>query len=279
MEQDPTQWQQIVDEWNAHLPADDLGGGRWWRLNIRGLRIRLAAEYFIRDLWNLDHPNDQMDINGVIDWHWNRRGRVAPQHAPGTLAAFVADPQNVHTGVVSNQTHEGMKKLLAQPLHSQQAERSRRFVDSLLARMVENKRSTTRESERIKADFLHWYATETCRTMHDWLYKRVFDGLAQTIHAVVDGGTRRELYYRLFEEMKDSLGMCCDGHITRLINVMAGFDEAFVPEKSQAEKLQDLFAGLAAKECGLLEKVAEGLRGLRKLKVPEDEWEPWIDAL
>jgi hypothetical protein len=220
-----------------------------------------------------------MDINGVIDWHWNRRGRAAPQHAPGTLAAFVADPQNVHTGVVSNQTHEGMKKLLAQPLHSQQAERSRRFVDSLLARMVENKRSTLRESERIKADFLHWYSTETCRTMHDWLYKRVFDGLAQTIHAVVDGGTRRELYYRLFEEMKDSLGMCCDGHITRLINVMAGFDEAFVPEKSQAEKVQDLFAGLAAKECGLLEKVAEGLRGLRTLKVPEDEWEPWIDAL
>jgi hypothetical protein len=220
-----------------------------------------------------------MDVNGVIDWHWNRRRAVAPQHAPGTLAAFVADPQNVHTGVVSNQTHEGMKKLLAQPLHSRQSEVTRNFVEVLLARMVELKRCHVRDVTRITADFEHWYTTETCRTMHDMLYRRVFDGLAQTIHKVEDKATRRELYIRLFEEMRDSLGMCCDGHITRLINVMAGFDEAFAPEKSQAEKLQDLFAGLAAKECGLLEKVAEGLRGLRKLKVPEDEWEPWIDAL
>jgi hypothetical protein len=111
------------------------------------------------------------------------------------------------------------------------------------------------------------------------LNKRVFDGLAQTIHAVEDQAKRRELYNRHFEEMRDSLGMCCDGHITRLINVMAGFDEAFAPEKSVAEKVQEVFAALSAKKCGLLEKVAEGLRELRKLNVPEDEWEPWIDAL
>jgi hypothetical protein len=79
--------------------------------------------------------------------------------------------------------------------------------------------------------------------------------------------------------MRDSVGMCCDGHITRLINVFAGFDDAFAPEKSVAEKVQEMFAALSAKECGLLEKVAEGVQGLRKLKVPEDEWEPWIDAL
>lgn len=278
MERDPTQWVQIVAEWNDHLPAEDLGGGRWWRTQIRHLRIRLAAEYFIRELWNQDHPHDQMDVNGVIDWHWNRR-RAAPQHPPGSLAAFVADPQNVHTGVVSTQTGEGMKKLLAQPLHSRQSEVTRRFVEVLLARMVELKRCHPRDTIRITADFEHWYTTETCRTMQDMLYRRVFDGLAQTIHKVEDKSTRRELYIRLFEEMRDSLGMCCDGHITRLINVMAGFDEAFAPEKSVAEKVQELFAALSGKECGILEKVAEGVQGLRKLKVPEDEWEPWIDAL
>ena len=68
--------------------------------------------------------------------------------------------------------------------------------------------------------------------------------------------------------------MCCDGHITRLINVFAGFDDAFAPEKSIGEKTQELFAALAAKECSLLEKVAEGVRGLRKFGVPEEEWEP-----
>ena len=64
-----------------------------------------------------------------------------------------------------------------------------------------------------------------------------------------------------------------------MINVMSGFDEAFVPEKTIGEKTQELFAALSAKECSLLEKVADGVRGLRALQVPEDEWEPWIDAL
>ena len=40
-----------------------------------------------------------------------------------------------------------------------------------------------------------------------------------------------------------------------------------------------LCAALSAKESSLLEKVAEGVQSLRKWGVPEDEWEPWIDAL
>ena len=73
--------------------------------------------------------------------------------------------------------------------------------------------------------------------------------------------------------------MCCDGHITRIVNVLVGFDEAFAPELTVAEKVQNLFASLAAKNCSLLEKVAEGVQNLRKFGVPENEWEPWIDAL
>jgi hypothetical protein len=61
--------------------------------------------------------------------------------------------------------------------------------------------------------------------------------------------------------------------------VFAGFDDAFAPEKSVGEKTQELFAALAAKECSLMEKVAEGCVNLRKWGVPEDEWDAWIDAL
>ena len=280
MENDPTSWPQIVEEWTDHMPPAELGGGLWWRHQIRTLRVRLAHEYFIRDLWNLDHPLDPMDANGVIDWHWNRRARAAaPQHAPGTLAAFVADTQNVHTGVVSKQTHEGVKKLLAAPVHAQQSDYTRKVVETLLNFFVKNKRTTESASARIRADFEHWYKQDTCRQMRDWLYKRVIDGLIMTIQGTKAKDVRHELYKRLCEEMSDSVGTCCDGHITRLINVMSGFDEAFVPEKTIGEKTQELFAALSAKECSLLEKVADGVRGLRALQVPEDEWEPWIDAL
>uniref|UniRef100_A0A6C0JI28 Uncharacterized protein n=1 Tax=viral metagenome TaxID=1070528 RepID=A0A6C0JI28_9ZZZZ len=280
MEIDPTQWPQIVQEWADHQPPTELmGPAIWWRHQIRGLRIRLAGEYFIRDLWNQDHPNDPMDVNGIIDWHFNRQRAAAPRHPPGSLAAFVADTQNVHTGVVSNQTHEGMKKLLAIPVKSGQVGRSITFATQVLDLSVQLKWVTAQVSTRILADFNHWYGTRTCRATDDWLYKRIFDGLYTTICQNPKKEVRLELYKRLFEEMKDSLGMCCDGHITRLVNVLVGFDDAFAPELTTAEKVQNLFAALSAKESSLLEKVAEGVRGLRAFGVPEDEWEPWIDAL
>jgi len=280
MEVDPTQWPQIVQEWADHQPPTELmGPAIWWRQQIRGLRGRLAGDYFIRELWNLDHPNDPMDVNGIIDWHWNRQRAAAPRHPPGSLAAFVADTQNVHTGVVSTQTHDGVKKLLAVPVKSGQTERSIRFATQVLDLSVQLKWVTTQASGRIMADFMQWYNTRTCRATDDWLYKRIFDGLFTTICENPKKEVRLELYKRLFEEMKDSLGMCCDGHITRLVNVLVGFDDAFVPELSVAEKVQNLFAALSARECSLLEKVAEGVQNLRKWGVPEDEWEPWIDAL
>jgi len=279
MERDPTSWPQIVQGWADLVPDADLGGGRWWRGQIRHLRLRLAGQYFIRDLWNQDNPHDPMDINGVIDWHWNRVRAGVARPPAGTLAAFVADTQNVHTGVVSTQTHEGVTKLLAVPVPSGQAERTKAFVVRLLKDCMVAKIATQQVATRVHADFEHWYAVSTCRAQSDWLYKRVFDGLILTIAANPNGGVKIELFKRLFEEMKDSVGMCCDGHITRLVNVLAGFDDAFAPEVTVAEKVQNLFAELSAKECSILEKVAEGLRGLRGLKVPEDEWEAWIDAL
>jgi hypothetical protein len=282
MEVDPTRWPQIVQGWADHQPPTEImGPTTWWRHQIRGLRGRLAGEYFIRDLWNQDHPDDPMDVNGIIDWHWNRvrAGAAAPRHPPGSLAAFVADTQNVHTGVVSTQTHDGMKKLLSIPVKSGQSERSTRLTTQVLDLSVQLKWVTAQVSARILADFNHWYGTRTCRATDDWLYKRVFDGLYTTICQNPKKDVRLELYKRLFEEMKDSLGMCCDGHITRLVNVLVGFDDAFAPELTTAEKVQNLFAALSAKECSLLEKVAEGVQSLRKWGVPEDEWEPWIDAL
>ena len=189
------------------------------------------------------------------------------------------DGQNVHTRVVSDQTTAGLAKLLAAPRLDNMSENTKRFINKLLEASVRGKKLRENQSAAIQRDFNHWYATETCRNVSDHLYRRTMDGLLMTIREVGSSAARTELYLRLVEEMQDSVGMCCDGHITRLVNVMAGFDDAFVPEKSVGEKVQELFAALAAKECSLLEKVAEGVQNLRKWGVPEDEWEPWIDAL
>jgi hypothetical protein len=89
---------------------------------------------------------------------------------------------------------------------------------------------------------------------------------------------KQELEIRLWQEMVDSLGMCCDGHITRLANVLCGFDDAFVPELSPAEKLQNRMAVIAQMEDSILQ-TAEALAAFKEFNVPRDQWEAWVDAL
>jgi hypothetical protein len=282
MAQTPQNWREMVNAWETVVIPDTFGmkgakARRWWVVQQRFLRSNLARDYFIRELWNEDNPNHPMDENGVINWHWQRRHQPANAPARGSLGALAADTQNVHTSAVSAQTSFGMKKLLdVKPTKEHSA---LKLVIRVLAHMSANGATTVQEAKTIIRDFNQWYATSMCRQSGDWLYKRLMDGLTFTIATTQNRPLRHELYKRLFEEMKESVGMCCDGHITRLVNVLVGFDEAFAPELTLAEKVQNLFASLAAKSCSLLEKVAEGVQNLRKFGVPENEWEPWIDAL
>jgi hypothetical protein len=110
----------------------------------------------------------------------------------------------------------------------------------------------------------------------DFLYKRTLDGLWAKIKT---SSLHQELEIRLWQEMVDSLGMCGDGHISRLTNVLCGFDDAFAPQLSPAEQLQNRMAVIAGMEGGIILQVAEALSAFKELKVPEDQWEAWIDAL
>jgi hypothetical protein len=121
-----------------------------------------------------------------------------------------------------------------------------------------------------------WYRTATCRTEGDYLYKRVLDGLWFKIKT---SPVKDELVIRLWQEVVDSLGMCCDGHISRLTNVLCGFDEAFAPELTPGEKLQNRMAVIASMEGGIILQTAQALAAFKEFDIPREQWNAWIDAL
>jgi len=91
---------------------------------------------------------------------------------------------------------------------------------------------------------------------------------------------QRELKYRLWQEASESVGMCCEGHIARLVNVMAGFDEAFKPRVSVGEAIQSKMAELACSEAlTAAEKVAAARAFLTELAVSAEDQAPWLEAL
>ena len=275
----PDAWIGVVDIWRAQVNQPFVNENL-----IHHLEINLARELRIPALWN-HHMGGHavMDENGAIGWrvfdvmddiplppHVQRRP------ARGDLEAFVRDGQNVHTHVVTQQTNSSLDILLNADIPSDQktvTETHMKFMEHIALDKIKTSLDVVRDVDR---DVKRWYRTGTCRQEGDYLYKRTLDGLWAKIKT---SPAKQELEIRLWQEMVDSLGMCCDGHITRLANVLCGFDDAFAPEMSPGEKLQNRMAVIAAMEGGSIHQTAEALAAFKEFNVPRDQWEAWIDAL
>lgn len=232
-------------------------------------------------------------------WRWIRDGRqgnppvdivvvpavVALDRAPagpaplplvgGGLRDFAVDGQNVHRGEVSRQTNEAVEKLLAEPDTVKDVERVLAKVwHELPAGRIPN---FSRYLETA-LDMNRWYYTKTCRAADDYLYRKLLHGVVSLIQRQPEE-MRMELYTRLYEEARDSVGMCCEGHIARLCNVFVGFDDAFKPPVSVGEMLQMKMSAISQKDVSVETKQAEAVRVFDEYGVAAEERVAWLEAL
>lgn len=118
----------------------------------------------------------------------------------------------------------------------------------------------------------------TCKTVNDHLYRRALDGLYILIRRMPDRDIQEELFKRAFEECYESVGMCCEGHISRLCNVLVGFDDAFAPPVPFGEILQNKMAAIYAMEVDTEEKIRQATAFFNEFAVPEAERSAWLEA-
>jgi len=188
------------------------------------------------------------------------------------LARLADDRQNVHTGPVVKQTNAGEEKLLS-------VRTDGKPVGLRVLRSFVLHGGSMQGFMRVANDVEHWYSTETCRRAGDRLYGRLLEGL-WTLIEQQPSDQRTELKSRLWQEAVESVGMCCEGHIARLVNVMAGFDEAFKPRVSIGEAIQAKMAELSGSEAlTAAEKVATARVFLTALAMSADDQAPWLEAL
>lgn len=200
------------------------------------------------------------------EWVWMRRERHVPAGKATTdLQRIAFDAQNVHTKEVFQQMTTGTKFLLETPIPLSQ---------ETLAE-IETAWSDKSDKKKVMKDIRTWYGARFCVTENDWLYKRMLDGLWARIKVHKE---RTELTRRLWEESFESVGKCCQGHLSRLTNVMVGFTEEVKAEVPLGEILQQKIAAIAAKEIGLEFKVCEAWTVFEELKVPMEERDAWIEA-
>ena len=110
------------------------------------------------------------------------------------------------------------------------------------------------------------------------MYKKTLDGLYLMIRDVRDDDTRRELFKRAYEECLESVGMCCDGHISRLCNVLVGFDDTFAPPVPFGEILQSRMSVIAGLDVDREEKIRQAVAFFNEFAVPETDRSAWLEA-
>jgi len=274
-EQQPAMtWRQVVDHMVLN-PRENFTNVDMYRVCIRYFTNPLVIDPEFTHHWQFE-----------MYWRWNIRGRVGippdllqlqivpPPPLRNNLAAIAADRQNVHTRVVSEQTNKGLEKLLEESKTSG----SLRAPEWFAARWLIKSYGKWDNVVRTVNDMIRWYDTRSCRTHNDWLYEKALNGLYSMIRKLKDNETKQELYQRVFEECFESIGLCCDGHISRLCNVLVGFDETFVSDVPFGEILQNKMAAIAALDIDTSEKVRQATEFFNEFAVPETERSAWLEA-
>lgn len=267
----PMTWRQVVDDlFQRDLP--------------RETRFDIGRRYFFHPGLEEEALEGEHPRRFLRYWEWRLNGgQGAPpnlddlddrQRRTG-LAAIAHDSQNVHTTPVSEQTNRGIETLLA---IRRQHTGTLRSPDWFAAKWLVRSYGSWQVVSRVVNDMVTWYNQPSCRSPNDHLYRNLLDGLYLMIRALRDDETKIEAYRRAFEECFESVGMCCDGHITRVCNVLVGFDDAFTPPVPIGDLIQSKMAAIAGMDIPTDEKIALATAFFTEHNIQEADRTAWLDA-
>jgi hypothetical protein len=189
------------------------------------------------------------------------------------LKKFVEDRQNVHTRVISNQTDKSMKIIDVTPIPYGQKTIGEIIMVWMDIGLI------WEHIEPVYKDMEHWGKESTIYSDNDYLYRKTIRSLWALIKTY-KGEIYFELVKRLWEECKDSVEMCGQGHITRLANVMVGFHEGFLTPTNLKEEFQDSIAKISENgNISMKEKIEQAIILMNSINMPEEERGAWLEAI
>jgi hypothetical protein len=184
------------------------------------------------------------------------------------LGDVAQDGQNVHTTEVVVQTNETMEVLQSVTVKQKQ-----KTLSEIEAAWVGQTYVDYTKLTDVLDDMKKWGNTETVCAENDWAYRKALRGLWAKIQ------TNPELVKRLWEECLDSLSMCAQGHLSRLANVLVGFEEGVKAPINMKELFQNEISLLATKEIPQDEKEVQAKTLMDTYSIPDGERQAWLDAL
>lgn len=187
------------------------------------------------------------------------------------LQVFAHDPQNVHTTEAVNQTKEIIAKIRMISVPEDY-----RWNMSVTSKTPGEIIADCKLSVHASCQMLTQYSNDVAvYDIEAGIYGKVLDSVWQFVKNSSD---KNDLCRILKQEMEDNIGMCAQGNLTRICNIVAGYMDGVGQQESKSEKLGRLFAELAKMEDRTIrEDSAKDI--LVDNHVPYEEWGAWLEAV
>ena len=214
--------------------------------------LRSALSWDLRELWVLDSSRARIEKVAELLCNWNP-AFSSDSHITSWLHYWVSHQHDTLLFSVRNTWCEAL------------AGSATASATATWHRVIE---------EPVWTEFRYdVYNTENFDIRYGDLLCRIWD------YALAHPDVTKEIGVRLAEEVLDGVGMCPQGKMTRLANVLRGFDARLesVSTLTTREQLQNRMVTL--RSLPLEERRAAAEAVFAELSIPAEEQEPWLDAL
>lgn len=183
------------------------------------------------------------------------------------LRAFATDSQNVHRASVQSAAERTIATIVSRPLPAGQD-----TLEEVMKALLDKTVIPYPIADRVR--IITAVSTDyTGVKAFDTKYSTLLDHVWAFIRSHKE---RNSLCLRLAQEVKDGIGMCSNGKMARLTNVLQGFDETLEPEPPR-ELFQTRIALLLSRPLAERETAARAL--FDEFKIPADEHAVWLEPL
>lgn len=189
-----------------------------------------------------------------------------PQNNPqGELERFSKDTQNVHTSKMVEMVLETSKRLM------KLSKEKNKELDTMLYCFARCKLSDKARQQMA----LMYYSDSSIYNLKAPTYRLVMDGIWVYIDSQKED-LQKEIVERLAQELEDNVGMCAQGNLSRLVNVLSGYmpGVGFKSEKSIQDQMLEL---RDIKDSS--ERKTKALQLCNEFKQTKEETEAWLELL
>jgi len=193
-----------------------------------------------------------------------------------TLAEIAADNQNIHTTEVVNK-FKNMVELIRKIEVPEEYRWNMTKVSKTMAEIIAECELTPQAAWQFSSKYC---AADTIYEMEEGIFGKLMDAVWQHVKILPDTESLKEI---VKEELEMNIGMCAQGNLTRVANILVGILDGLDPqEESRLEKIGKAINDVRRTLTTSMSRsqiVIATMKVLVPFHMTAEEMKPWVDAV